>query len=230
MSDPGPRLLASGRDSDIFEHGPGLVLRRARTGRSMETEAKVMDHARAHGYPVPAVEELRDSGRELVMERVEGPTLLRAMERNPWKLRRHAQVLSGLHHRLHDIPAPSWLRQSPDGGDRLIHLDLHPLNVLMTRSGPVVIDWPNAARGEAETDIALTWLILGAADIPKGGAMLALLERFRGAFLSAFLAGFDRAAVADRLTPVAEWRGSEQNTTDSERAAMARLIERELRR
>ena len=28
-----------------------------------------------------------------------------------------------------------------DGGDRLVHLDLHPMNVMITASGPVVIDW-----------------------------------------------------------------------------------------
>ena len=41
MTEPGP-LLASGRDADIFEYGSGLVLRRTRTGRSLEAEARVM--------------------------------------------------------------------------------------------------------------------------------------------------------------------------------------------
>ena len=39
--EPGP-LLASGRDGDIFEFGPGLVLRRARSGRVIEGEARVI--------------------------------------------------------------------------------------------------------------------------------------------------------------------------------------------
>jgi hypothetical protein len=33
-------LLASGRDGDIFDFGPGLVLRKTRDGRSFEHEAR----------------------------------------------------------------------------------------------------------------------------------------------------------------------------------------------
>ena len=50
--EPG-RLLASGRDGDIFEFGPGLVLRRAKSGRVIEGEARTIAYAREHGYPVP---------------------------------------------------------------------------------------------------------------------------------------------------------------------------------
>ena len=61
MKGPGP-LLATGRDSDIFEYGPGLVLRRSREGHSMAMEARTMAFMREQGYPVPAVEELSDDG------------------------------------------------------------------------------------------------------------------------------------------------------------------------
>ena len=54
-------------------------------------------------------------------------------------------MLADLHDRLHEIAGPDWLPGMPDGGDRLLHLDLHPLNVIMSPNGPVVIDWPNAA-------------------------------------------------------------------------------------
>lgn len=72
-------LLASGRDSEIFDHGPGLVLRRSRDRRSMEREAKVMRYVAEHGYPAPRVEEVRADGSELVMERIDGPTMLEAL-------------------------------------------------------------------------------------------------------------------------------------------------------
>lgn len=36
------RLIAEGRDADIFEAGPGRVLRRSRNDRSQELEARVM--------------------------------------------------------------------------------------------------------------------------------------------------------------------------------------------
>ena len=47
-----------------------------------------------------------------------------------------------------------------DGGDRLVHLDLHPMNVMITPTGPIVIDWPNAARGDPLTDVAVTLVLL----------------------------------------------------------------------
>ena len=38
VKEPGP-LLAAGREADIFEYGPGLVLRRSREGYSMASQA-----------------------------------------------------------------------------------------------------------------------------------------------------------------------------------------------
>jgi aminoglycoside phosphotransferase (APT) family kinase protein len=47
----------------------------------------------------------------------------------------------------------------PDG-DRLCHGDFHPANVLLTASGPVVIDWVDATRGHPLADVARTLVIL----------------------------------------------------------------------
>ena len=141
-TEPGP-LLASGRDGDIFEFGPGLVLRRAKSGRVIEGEARTIAYAGEHGYPVPKIHEVRAGGTEIVMERIDGPMMMDKLLREPWRMPRYCRELADLHDRLHVIPAPPWL---PDaGGDRLVHLDLHPMNVIMTAAGPVVIDWTNAA-------------------------------------------------------------------------------------
>ncbi len=113
MRAPG-RLLASGREADIFEYGPGLVLRRSRPARSMAGEARTMSYARDHGYPVPAVEELSDDGTDLVMERIDGPSMVEALGRRPWTVRRQGAVLAELHRRLHEIPAPDFLGAAPD--------------------------------------------------------------------------------------------------------------------
>jgi len=75
VKDPGP-LLAAGRDADIFDYGPSLVLRRSRAGRSMNREAQIMEHVRSQGFPVPAVEEVSEDGLNMVMER----------SRRPWHL------------------------------------------------------------------------------------------------------------------------------------------------
>ncbi len=79
---PGP-LLASGRAADVYDLGDGTVLRRYRHSRhDTEHEARVMRHVAEHGFPVPEVQ--RAEGRDLVMDRVDGPTMLEAIEAAPW--------------------------------------------------------------------------------------------------------------------------------------------------
>ena len=76
-------LLASGRDGDIFEYGPGLVLRKTRDGRSIAHEARTMQYVAERGYPVPRVDDVRADGTEIVMERIDGPIMVDAMSRQP---------------------------------------------------------------------------------------------------------------------------------------------------
>ena len=159
-------LIASGRDGDIFEFGDGLVLRKTRDGRSIKHEARIMRYAADHGYPVPEIHDVRANGSEIIMQRIDGPLMMEPMAKRPWTIPRYASLLADLHDQLHEIPAPDWLRQSSDGGDRLVHLDLHPLNVLLSAGSPVVIDWSNAARGEALSDVALTYVLLTCAQMP----------------------------------------------------------------
>jgi tRNA A-37 threonylcarbamoyl transferase component Bud32 len=100
------KLLASGRDGDIFEFAPGLVLRKTRDGRSIAHEARIMRYVADHGFPVPRIEEVRNEGTEIVMERIDGPIMMNAMVRPPWKLGEHLRMLADLHDRLHAIEGP----------------------------------------------------------------------------------------------------------------------------
>jgi aminoglycoside phosphotransferase (APT) family kinase protein len=220
---PGP-LLASGRDADIFECGVGLVLRRSRGGRSLAREARTMDYARSRGYPVPAIDSLSDDGTELVMERVEGRPMIEVIARRPWLLARSAGQLGDLHDRLHTIEAPAWLSPAPgEAGDRLLHLDLHPLNVLVTPTGPVVIDWTNAARGDGLTDVALSWLLMGAGTIPGNRVVARMLEAGRASLVNRFLRRYDRAILLARVREIAEWKCADPNVDDDERDAIRRI-------
>ena len=122
-----------------------------------------MTDVRAHGFPVPEVFDAGDG--YLVMELVHGPTMLD--DAIPFRIRRAARTLAELHERLHRLTAPPWLiREAPVPGDRILHRDLHPLNVLMAPDGPVVIDWANASRGAPEFDVADTWVLFACADPP----------------------------------------------------------------
>jgi aminoglycoside phosphotransferase (APT) family kinase protein len=65
-----------------------------------------------------------------------------------------AALLADLHVRLHALPP----RPGADQG--VVHLDLHPDNVLLGPAGPVLVDWRNAADGPPELDLAVTALIM----------------------------------------------------------------------
>jgi aminoglycoside phosphotransferase (APT) family kinase protein len=47
----------------------------------------------------------------------------------------------------------------PDG-DRLCHGDFHPLNILGEASRPVIIDWPDASRGDPAADVCRSYLLM----------------------------------------------------------------------
>ncbi len=219
--------MASGRDADIFAFGDRLVLRRSRQGRSMMAEAKTMEYARGHGYPVPAVDHLSDDGTDLVMERVDGPSMVEALVRKPWTIRATGTLLGDLHRRLHEIPAPDWLPAGPGtAGTSLLHLDLHPLNVLLGPAGPVVIDWTNAKVGAGATDVALSWVLMMAGEIPGSRLKAAVMGRARGALLAGFLSAFDLAPVRASLRAVVEWKVKDPHMSETEQRRMWDVVRR----
>lgn len=220
----GPKL-AEGRDSEIYEHGPGKVLRLARDGRSLEREAEIMRYVRSHGYPVP---EVHDAGHGyLVMDRVDGPTMLD--DAIPFRIGRSAVMLADLHDRLHSIPAPDWLPDAPMPGDRVVHRDLHPLNVLMTGDGPTVIDWANAARGDPAFDVADTWVLFACADPPLNPIERRLAPVARRIFLRNFLRRVDRDAAWRAVPAAVAARMLDRNMTADERERMQAMAERAVR-
>jgi aminoglycoside phosphotransferase (APT) family kinase protein len=219
------KLIASGRDADIFECGSGRVLRRSRNGRSMTSEAKTMHYVRAQGYPCPEVFDVSDDGLDLVMQRVDGPTMVDAAGSRPLKIRSFARALAELHSSLHAIAAPEWLSDAPIGsGDRLVHMDLHPLNVLISKDGPVVIDWPNAARGDPRVDVAVTWILMSAGQVQTAGTKSAIIGVGRKVMLDTFLSAFDRDDVRLMLNDAVEWKCQDPNMSATEIDRMHSLV------
>jgi aminoglycoside phosphotransferase (APT) family kinase protein len=192
----------------------------------MASEALTMEHARREGYPVPAIEEVSADGTDLVMERIDGPSMVELMNRRPWSIRHQGSVLGDLHRRLHEIPPPDFLPAAPVGhGDAFLHMDLHPLNVMMSATGPVVIDWPNAARGDAAVDVAIAWLLMVAGEVPGGRVKNALIGRARGLLVGGFLAGFALDSVKRQMRDVVAWKVQDPHMSDAEQRSMWRLVE-----
>ena len=186
------------------------VLRRYRTRTVPEAETAVMRHARAAGYPVPELHSV--SGHDLVLERVDGPTMRQALEREPSELERYARTFAALHERLFMITAPAILRAVGDG-DTLLHLDFHPENVLMGTHGPMVIDWANAARGHWADDVAMTVVIVKGVVLPEP---LPTLARH---FAEIYLASFDRHVVRAHLPMAIVRRARDPNLSAAEHQA-----------
>ena len=117
-----------------------------------------MEHLRAHGTPVPEVFDA--AGSDLVMERLDGPTMLDVVKTRPWRAAAIGRQLAALHRRIHEVPPGSLgLRRLSDGGS-IVHMDLHPDNVVLTAGGPMIIDWTNVAIGDSLADVMNTWMLM----------------------------------------------------------------------
>jgi aminoglycoside phosphotransferase (APT) family kinase protein len=195
-------LIAKGRSAEIFEHGAGKVLRRLRDERTVPAhEPLVMRAVRAAGYPVPEVFEV--AGGDMVMERVAGVDMVKDIERRPWRARRYGAMLADLHRRLREIPVdPSVV-----AGDRVpaaygapevyVHGDLHPMNVMLTDHGPIVIDWEGSRIGPCDADVAITWMLLEIGELDDVPWFLRpIVGLVRAQLLRAFLAGVSKPSAA----------------------------------
>jgi aminoglycoside phosphotransferase (APT) family kinase protein len=87
--------------------------------------------------------------------------------------------------------------------------------VILSPTGPVVVDWTNARRGEPVFDVAMTWVI---------GATSSGVGSLGGSFVDYFLSHFDRDRLRHALPAAAEYRLADENVSDEERHAIRRLV------
>jgi len=189
--------IMQGRASTVTDLLDGTVLR---LGGNPEREARIMEHARAHGFPAPSVREVRRDG--LVLERIDGPTMGQHLARRPWLVREHMRTLADLHVRLHAIPYE---------GAFLVHFDLHPDNVILSPRGPMAIDWTNAHAGNPDADVAMTWVIL-ATSAGWRGRLVARLFRAR----------VGRETIRRGLADACSFRLADPNVTREEKERVRR--------
>ncbi|MGC4788746.1 phosphotransferase [Micromonospora sp. DT178] len=112
-----------------------------------------------------------------------------------------ATCLADLHHRLHALPP----RLGEGEDDRILHLDLHPENVMLTSRGPVVIDWRNATEGPADLDVALSAIIIAQVAVeeahPLASSAATLLAAFVDRVGGRVLTTLDQAVAMRRSDP-----------------------------
>jgi aminoglycoside phosphotransferase (APT) family kinase protein len=199
-------LVGSGRNADLFAIDGRRVLRRYRDGGNVAAEAAVMSHLAGLGFPVPEVYEA--AGTDLVMERLDGPIVKAAMLAGGIGPDECAEVLARLHRQLHELPA----RRSREPGASVLHLDLHPDNVVLSQRGPVLIDWRNSTEGPPEPDVAVSAVILAQVAVTETQEMAVGAEQV----LTAFLALVDTGPLP-MLDRAAAMRASDRSLTPGER-------------
>lgn len=205
-------LVGAGRMADVYAWSDGRVLRRYRDGGDTAAEAALMRHLAAHGYPVPAVHP-GGQAAELVMDRLDGPTLSQAASAGTVTPAETGAILADLLQRLHGLPP----QHSRTPGDRILHLDLHPENVILTAAGPMVIDWNTSIEGPPGLDRAMTALIV---------AQVAFAEPALGPAIRLALVPLLAAAPLDpaQLAVAATRRAADPGLTAAETTAIPAAV------
>lgn len=156
----------------------------ARVNREMEAQRL----AQENGIRTPKIYDVKciENRPMLVMERIEGIPLDECMRRQPSMALSMLEDFARIQHQIHQIPfaghepltatVRSRINQLPlDDGKRLglmsslrllpeetalCHGDFHPQNVMIDESGPVIVDWADAAAGHPLADACQTYLLL----------------------------------------------------------------------
>jgi aminoglycoside phosphotransferase (APT) family kinase protein len=213
------------------------LMRDASQRRRVDREAAALSALTADGIAAPeALDIVSVDGRPgLVMSRVEGEDLLVKLGRWPLSVLKAGKVLARAHLALHDVVAPASLPELnqdlrarietaeplPDElragalaildtlpqGDRLCHGDLHLGNLIGSWSGPAIIDWGDACRGEPIADVARTELLQRLGTPPPGAPLLirALAPVGRNALAARYLATYRRQRPASKAE-LTRWR------------------------
>lgn len=185
--------IGEGGFSEVYAWAPGQVVKLFKRGVSQQLSQHEAQKTRAifaAGAPAPDVlDEVTLEGRfGIVLQRLDGPTLLQLSRSGAMTTAQTGAVLASLSMAIHRVSPPrealflrDWLgalqlsggmvpepiatgilalieRLRP--GDGLCHGDLHPGNVIMTAEGPRVVDWTSAVRAPAAFDLACTHVIL----------------------------------------------------------------------
>jgi uncharacterized protein (TIGR02172 family) len=199
----------------------------------IEEEARIARAVYAAGIPSPAAEEIIEvDGRGgLIYERLEGISMLQDMNARPWTILKHARSLADLHVQINKISItglPSYkdgmqyaITQAPHltkalrnkaltlldalpDGRQLCHGDYHPGNVILTKDGPIVIDWMTARMGNPWADVARTSMILSIGVKSAGKQVRPLIQMAILLYHRAYLNRY-RSFVPDPSNELKRW-------------------------
>jgi Ser/Thr protein kinase RdoA (MazF antagonist) len=178
--------IGEGASADIHVWAPGQIVKLFKVGASRRLarhEARMTRAAFAAGAP-EVFDEVTLEGRfGIVLQRLDGPTLLQLLQTRAVTSEQVGAILATLYTSVHRTPPPpdvlplrDWVDAVSQSSrdilpehivtgvltlidrlppeDGLCHADLHPGNVIMAADGPRIVDWAGALRASAVFDIA----------------------------------------------------------------------------
>jgi hypothetical protein len=179
--DPAGLRGLRGASGSSWDAGPAVLRVGPRAAVDRELAAS---GAAAVVLPVPRVLGRADFADHtaLLLERLPGRPAGELALGGPGPARAAGLACGRVYNVLAGVAAPAGLRAAPgppeqasDGPARLLHLDLHPLNLLVSDDGAEVtgvLDWANTHAGDPVLDRARTWTILTLDPMARGARAL----------------------------------------------------------
>ena len=186
--------IGEGAHSEAYTWAPGQVVKLFKPGvpRGMAWfEVRMIRAVLAAGVPVPEVfgEVTLDGRFGIVLQRLDGPTLLQLTRTGAVTFEQAGAIVAALAMSIHKTPPPPEVPSMrecmevrldhDDGklpkhiaseilalidrlppGDGLCHTDLSPGNVIMTSEGPKLVDWAGAMCGPAVLEQGFLHVVL----------------------------------------------------------------------
>jgi aminoglycoside phosphotransferase (APT) family kinase protein len=196
-----------------------------------QREVAAMEAAGRAGLPVPGVlvSGLWGDRPAMVLSWMPGRPLRHELVSRPWRAWALGRVFGRTQATIHSVPAPvsltypvSWVEwANPNAAlrdrlltlsaqrDVLLHLDYHPMNVLVGNGHiTAVLDWANARGGDPRADLARTASILRFG--PLGGGLPSPVTRVvRRALHAGWRRGYREIAGPPRdMAPFYAWAGA----------------------
>lgn len=193
MEIKGLKKIAEGGQALVYEIDDQKVLRvlrRREDERLLHIEAESMKTLFKQGIPVPEIFGITEADGKpaLIMERINGASMMEIIQRNPFKTWRTGKELAELHIKLAGCKAPEEMitslhraryilekntflnKEQKDfissligglqDGEELLHGDFHPGNILVSCGRFYIIDWMGASKGSIVSDAAHSFLIM----------------------------------------------------------------------
>ncbi len=219
-------------------------------------EAELTAAVHARGLPTPAVHDIveLDGRAGVIFERIDGPSMWTGMLASDEAADRLARSLASMHleilAELAPTPLPSLIARTTDkvaaatslssserleakklaaGLDEasgLCHGDMHPGNIILAATGPVVIDWYDAAAGSPTADVVRTSLLIRPS--PEGQRPPVHLPGATGPVLCAVHRGYLETVMAGRTVAADQIRTWERVLAASRLAEQAEPDESQL--